>query len=529
MSARRLVIFLGLAASCSDPASTCLQDPLTRIEPIAAGVACELGGTLVHSGADADCDGTLDGLEVHHTTVVCTEQPGGTGALVRVDSVGAGDGCEAGGSVIRSGVDDDRDGVLGDEEVDSESFVCNGVSAESDLTTCDGSPVVFEGTVVALSESSLAPLEPVTCVDGNIIVNSGSLTSLDQLSALQKVTGDFLVVGSVSLDSLEGLRELVSVGGALMIQNNGLLQDLRGLESLRNFGALRIVGNANLTSLRGLEGLSVIGGDLEINGVPNLSHLAGLENLREARTLSIVNNDALTDLSALSSLERTTLHFQLVSNDALTSVELPSLSRVDGVLDLFEHERLETARFPGMVLLGAPMRIRGNAALREVFFASLATGGGIEMTGNQALEVISCPSLVYLSGELSGSQNAALTTLDLPSLSTVAGRVSFRFAPALTDLSGLAALETIGGVLALRDDDALVDLTGLESLVTVSGNMIIETNPSLVSVDQLESLERIAGGLEIKDNPQLPTSSAEALRDRVDVGDGAVISGNGPG
>lgn len=529
MSALRLSLVLGVAAGCSDEASTCLQEPLTKIEPIAAGVACELGGTLVHSGADADCDGRLDGLEIHHTTVVCTERPGGVGSLVRVDPVPAGEGCEAGGSAVRSGVDDNLDGVLDDEEVDSEAFVCNGTSSDSDFTTCDGSPIVFEGTVVALSEASLVPLESVTCVDGNVIVNSGSLTSLDQLSALQKVTGDFLVVGSISLESLSGLRNLAAVGGSLMIQNNGQLQDLRGLETIRHFGSLRIVGNANLTSLRGLEGLSVVGGDLEINGVPNLTNLTGLENLREARTLAVVNNDALTDLSALAGLERTTLHLQFVSNDALTRVELPGVTRVDGVLDLFEHERPETASFPGLVLHGASLRIRSNPALREVFFASMATGGGIEMTDNDTLELISCPSLVYLAGQLSAYRNLSLTTMELPALSTVAGRVAFRFDPALENLSGLGGLETVGGVLALRDDDALVDLTGLESLVSVSGNVVIQTNPSLISLDELQSLERIAGGLEIKDNPQLPTSDAEALRDRVDVGDDVVISGNGPG
>lgn len=525
---RLFVLSVLLGATACTEGDECLSLPLTRIEPIAAGVACEYGGTLVHAGGDRDCSGILDNLEITHTTVVCTENPSGPISLVRVDSVAAGGRCETGGSVVRSGIDDDANGMLDPEEVDSEAFVCNGTSPEQALKTCDGADSVYEGTVVVLADSSLDVLDDVTCVDGNIIINSGSLSTLQRLSSLTKVTGDLLVVGSGRITSLDGLANLAFVGGVLMVQNNNQLVDLRGLQSLRDFGTLRIVGNSLMTTLLGLEGLVEVSGSIEINGVPNVTSLRGLENLRSAGELRIQNNDALTDVSALDGLQRTTGGFALVSNDSLVEASFANLQRVDGVFDVFEHSALQTVSLPALLLIAGPMRIRDNQALLVFDAPAVTTGTSFEAITNPALTSVTMPSIVYLAGGLRFTATPNLSFAHFPALSTVAGAVQFRDVDQITGFGGLARVETMGS-LAVRECPGLVDLSGLENVVAISGNVVIRDNPSLTSVSELSSLERIAGALEITGNVSLPTSAAQELGNQVEVGDDVTISGNGPG
>jgi hypothetical protein len=50
----------------------------------------------------------------------------GLASLLAVDAEAPGDNCATGGQRIRSGLDDDGDGVLGEEEVDSTAYICNG-------------------------------------------------------------------------------------------------------------------------------------------------------------------------------------------------------------------------------------------------------------------------------------------------------------------------------------------------------------------------------------------------------------------
>jgi hypothetical protein len=516
-----------LAASCSDD-TACLYEPLTRIEPLGPGTTCQFGGTVLHVGSDRNCNGTLDNVEVVQTTIACTGTPAG-GSLVSVEPLPPGGPCIEGGTIIRTGLDDNGDGILGFEEVDSETFVCNGESAIDDSTTCEGSPFGIEGTLVVLDETSLLPIEGVTCIDGTVIVNSGTLDSLEGLGALQKITGDLLIVGNVSLQSLEGLRSLTSVGGTLIVQNNDLLQDLRGLETLRRFDQLRIIGNEALAALHGLEGIESIGGNIEINAVPNLARLTGLENLKQLRDLRIQNNDALVELSSLANLSRTTGNVIFTGNDLLTSIELPSVQRIDGVFDVFEHEAVSTVTLPSMFLMGGQIRVRDNVALRETSFPSLATADGLVYTGNAALERIAYDALIYVSGTIEIARNPAFARLDLPMLTTIGGIFVLAENDSLPNFQGMDSLETITTRLSVRANDAMVDFSGLERLSSISGDLKILQNADLLSLTGFTSLSRISGVLEIQDNPVLPTSAAEALSRQIEVGDAVIIDGNGPG
>jgi hypothetical protein len=115
--------------------------------------------------------------------------------------------------------------------------------------------------------------------------------------------------------------------------------------------------------------------------------------------------------------------------------------------------------------------------------------------------------------------------------------------PKLTSIESLAGIAGTVGYLHIEDNDALESLAGLSGVTVIGqqssgGDLVIRGNGALTSLNGLENLTNIVldtsgfyyGNLYIQDNPLLPTSEAEALRDRL-IANGwtgqAFISGNG--
>lgn len=105
---------------------------LVTITDEPAGANCAEGGRRVDVGLDDDGDGVLDAEEIDDTTYVCD---GGAGprTLVTTTAEPAGANCANGGQRIDIGADDDGDNVLDPEEVETTSYVCNGVDAVAHL------------------------------------------------------------------------------------------------------------------------------------------------------------------------------------------------------------------------------------------------------------------------------------------------------------------------------------------------------------------------------------------------------------
>ena len=168
---------------------------LIKPTPEAAGVQCAAGGTRVDSGIDTNGNGLLDAAEVAVTAFVCNGIPGvngatgttgpagptgatgGTGATGATGAIGApgatgaigsagavgsagatgapgaagatdatglttllltsaepnGANCAAGGVKVQAGSDADRNGALAPGEVNTTSFVCNGINGVNGL------------------------------------------------------------------------------------------------------------------------------------------------------------------------------------------------------------------------------------------------------------------------------------------------------------------------------------------------------------------------------------------------------------
>jgi len=138
--------FLALAlAACGDDPGTPLVDLRDATE-----TECEYGGTATRIGFDDNGDGGLDDDEVTDEIVTCNGPPG-RGEIVDVETVEPGGVCSAGGVRIRSGLDSNRDEVLQAREVGGEAVVCRGEPGPPSLirTSPDGSLCASgEGIVV---------------------------------------------------------------------------------------------------------------------------------------------------------------------------------------------------------------------------------------------------------------------------------------------------------------------------------------------------------------------------------------------
>jgi hypothetical protein len=122
----RVAICLVVLTACGESVVT----QVIRLDD-ATTADCGAGGVVVRTGVDGDGDGVLDDSEVDHSTAVCNGTDGTDGAtsLINVDALAPGDECRFGGHVVRTGLDDDRDGDLAEAEVDAVGYVCESRTA----------------------------------------------------------------------------------------------------------------------------------------------------------------------------------------------------------------------------------------------------------------------------------------------------------------------------------------------------------------------------------------------------------------
>ncbi|NOZ24932.1 MAG: Ig-like domain-containing protein, partial [Nitrospirae bacterium] len=174
---------------------------LVSISEEPAGDNCESGGIKIEAGLDDDRDGLLDPEEVDDTQFVCngTDGTGSPGSLISVSDEPPGANCTDGGIRIDTGLDDDRDGILDPEEIDSTSYLCTGTGT----STGDGT----DGLNSLVSVST----EPAgaNCESGGIKIESGLDADRDGQLDPEEVDGTAYVCNGT--DGTDGLESLVSV------------------------------------------------------------------------------------------------------------------------------------------------------------------------------------------------------------------------------------------------------------------------------------------------------------------------------
>src|SRR5690606_40646932 len=113
-------------------------EALVSLSDEPAGENCASGGTRIDAGLDDDGDGVLDPEEVDSTAYACSVA--GAVSLVSLTPEPPGPSCAGGGQRVDVGIDDDGDGVLAPEEIDATAYVCDGMARAAATTTARTGP-----------------------------------------------------------------------------------------------------------------------------------------------------------------------------------------------------------------------------------------------------------------------------------------------------------------------------------------------------------------------------------------------------
>ena len=155
------VLFVLQLAGCSASDGIDGVTALVAVTDEPAGANCANGGKLIESGLDDDNNGILDSSEVDSSTYVCNgiEASDGLNALVSVSTEPAGINCPSGGKLIETGQDDNNNGILDPAEVDSADYVC-GLSRITSIETGGNHSLVIkdDGTVWAWGNNAFNQL-----------------------------------------------------------------------------------------------------------------------------------------------------------------------------------------------------------------------------------------------------------------------------------------------------------------------------------------------------------------------------------
>ncbi|AFE07560.1 putative lipoprotein [Corallococcus coralloides DSM 2259] len=492
------------------PACTRAAAIVTRTRPVTASTACLSSATVLEAGDDVDGDGVLDTAEVqasHHFCLVDS-------ALLRIQVQPE----PAGGACGRPGMRVEAFGDLngnGQRDPDTEALTL--------LPLCQPARVYSGGPYVVATAEDLAGLQGVTRVDGDLIINSETLTDL-ALPELSVVMGALSIQANPQLTraALPGLRfagevlladntvlSTASLGGPagqvhvdqnLTVRGNPALLSLEGLRTLTPRRWLGVADNALLETFE-FPWVDSLPDGLSVQGNPRLRTLS-LPFLETAGSVVLIQNVALESLSGLAAL-RTVEHLDIFASDALTTLQgLDSLLSASSITIVRNAKLQTTAGFPRLIRAGA-VTIGDNVVLES-------TGG--------------MPELRTVSELFTLRNNARLKSVtgleNLDSVHTLLVELN----PRLTDLGGFGRLLRLDR-LSVRYNNDLRELSRLQGLRQLQF-LVVTDNPSLEELG-LNDLQVVGGWFNVANNPLLPACRARELADRVYLGmEMRVISGN---
>ena len=324
----------------------------------------------------------------------------------------------------------------------------------------------------------------LTEIDGNLTINCQSLTSLDGLYNLKKITGNF-ITWEACITSYEGIDKLTEIGGDFEVRLPYSLESFEGLESLEtiggNFKVIDKLALSSLSSFKGLSSLKSIGGDFEVNA--KSSSLASFEGLENLETIggnfkviagSYSSLESLSSFKGLSSLKSIGEDFEVNTNSSLNALEsfegLESLETIGGNFKIIDNESS----------LNALSSFKGLSSLKSI-------GGDFEVSTDHSS-----------SPHPSHSLNALESFEGLESLETIGGNFrviaeSFSYSYSFNVLSsfkGLSSLKSIGGDFEVKAR-VLESFEGLENLTNIGDKLTIKGCSSLNNIDALKNIESL--------------------------------------
>ena len=313
----------------------------------------------------------------------------------------------------------------------------------------------------------------LTEIDGNLTINCQSLTSLDGLYNLKKITGNF-ITWEACITSYEGIDKLTEIGGDFEVRLPYSLESFEGLESLEtiggNFKVIDKLALSSLSSFKGLSSLKSIGGDFEVNAKSSsLASFEGLENLETiGGNFKVIAESSFKGLNGLKSIGG---DFEVNANSSLESFEgLESLETIGGNFKIIDNESS----------LNALSSFKGLSGLNSI-------GWDFEVSTDHSS-----------SPHPSHSLNALESFEGLESLETIGGNFrviaeSFSYSYSFNVLSsfkGLSSLKSIGGDFEVKAR-VLESFEGLENLTNIGDKLTIKGCSSLNNIDALKDIESL--------------------------------------
>ncbi|MEP1096268.1 MAG: hypothetical protein ABJG78_14225 [Cyclobacteriaceae bacterium] len=107
---------------------------IVNLEDELTGENCQSGGIRISAGLDVNSNGLLDDNEINATSFICNGLNGASSAaplLATTPTEDPGENCEFGGVHISVGTDQNLDGLLDTDEVQSSFYICNGADGTS--------------------------------------------------------------------------------------------------------------------------------------------------------------------------------------------------------------------------------------------------------------------------------------------------------------------------------------------------------------------------------------------------------------
>ncbi|WP_437809086.1 DUF7151 family protein [Sorangium sp. So ce1078] len=541
------------------------RDPEVVVRVDAASEAqCLHGGTVVHAGLDRNENRVLDEDEIAQSTPQCQDEdvapddddtpaaPPET--LVRVDDEPAGEACADGGVAVRSGLDENGNGLLDEEEIAATEYVCDDalltrMVAEPPGENCASDGIAFQLGHDTDGDGMLGDTEvewtEVECSD--VIWRDVVVTSAEDLSLLAEIRaihGKLSIHGS-SIPSFE-LPALAYIGGRLRVSDNSALTAF-SLPALAAVGdTLEVHGNAELARMD-LAALVQIGGELQLGANPALVDV-GLPRLNEVDGEIVVRDNAALEALELRMFDKVE-DLVIQGNASLTDVlvrvsPLRDLSTRAGRAMLLDNPKLVSATLVAENF--HDIHVVSNASLQEITIESERIAGDLIVQDAPALDVawlltmagssadhLEIGGTLHVAAPLSslwfGEEQTGLVAGGLVlegtrlerlerSVSHVRGDVTIRRNPTL----GYFQLGQVDGGLTLDDNDALGNFV-IQGDGNFGRDVQIVGNDSLEHLSGLQRVRSVGGDLEISNNASM---IRPAMYDLNHVGGNVSIGGN---
>ncbi|QRR01432.1 CBM96 family carbohydrate-binding protein [Dyadobacter sandarakinus] len=236
-----------------------------------------------------------------------------------------------------------------------------------------------------------------TVINSDLEISSPTITNLDGLRNVTRVTRSLKITQNPNLTNIAGLSSLTIVDIRLSINNNDNLLTLEGLDHLTSTKNIDVFNNKKLTSISSLSGLNRIFGGLTIASNPALTTLQGLQNISFIGGLDLRKNDNLLNLNGLRRLRQIGETMHIGNNNSLKNLKglerLETLtSQSSGYIEITGNKALTSISEIGQMESRVPIRITNNPLLSDC-----------------AIKIV-CSSIPFANATISGNAAGCAST-----------------------------------------------------------------------------------------------------------------------